>query len=245
MNNLSEFANASEERRQLMLDRIEHLTELPLLLLSFTMIPLIVGPIFWDLSNTREQLFFAMEIFIWSLFAADLILKLIVAPHRLKYLRRHWLEVIVVAVPWFRPLRILRVFMFGFRGVMGVRRMVHVDFLLVYALGLVIIVATVVTSVETTAGSQINSFEDALWWSIVTVTTVGYGDMTPVTATGRAMAMVLMLVGIGLFGGLTANLASLLQKAEETTEATVLELATEIKSLREEISLLRQERTGG
>ena len=245
MTTSSESTNASVERREALLNRIEHLTELPLLLMSFAIIPLLVGPRFWNLSDAREELFFALEIFIWALFAADLILKVIVAPHRLKYLRRHWLEVIVVVVPWFRPLRILRVFMFGFRGVMGVRRMVHVDFLLVYALGLVIIVATVVTSVETTAGSQINSFEDALWWSIVTVTTVGYGDMTPVTATGRAMAMVLMLVGIGLFGGLTANLASLLQKAEETTEATVLELATEIRSLREEISLLRHERTDG
>ena len=245
MTTSSESTNSNVERRQALLDRIEHLTELPLLLMSFAIIPLLVGPRFWDLSDAREDLFFALELFIWAVFAADMILKVIVAPHRLQYLRRHWLEVIVVIVPWFRPLRILRVVLFGFRGVMGVRRMMHVDFLLVYALGLIIIAATIVTSVETTAGSQINSFEDALWWSIVTVTTVGYGDMTPVTATGRAIAMVLMLVGIGLFGGLTANLASLLQKAEATTEATVLELATEIRTLRQEISLLRHERSGG
>ena len=245
MTTSSESTNSNVERRQALLDRIEHLTELPLLLMSFAIIPLLVGPRFWDLSDAREDLFFALELFIWAVFAADMILKVIVAPHRLQYLRRHWLEVIVVIVPWFRPLRILRVVLFGFRGVMGVRRMMHVDFLLVYALGLIIIAATIVTSVETTAGSQINSFEDALWWSIVTVTTVGYGDMTPVTATGRAIAMVLMLVGIGLFGGLIANLASLLQKAEATTEATVLELATEIRTLRQEISLLRHERSGG
>ena len=69
----------------------------------------------------------------------------------------------MVLVPWFRPLRIIRVFLFGFRGVMGIRRMMTVDFLLVYAMGLVIIAATIVTSVETTASSQITSFEDALW----------------------------------------------------------------------------------
>jgi len=46
---------------------------------------------------------------------------------------------------------------------MGVRRMMTVDFLLVYAMGLVIIAATIVTSVETTASSQITSFDDALW----------------------------------------------------------------------------------
>jgi len=119
-----------------------------------------------------------------------------------------------------------------------------VDFLLVYAMGLVIIAATIVTSVETTASSQITSFEDALWWAIVTVTTVGYGDITPVTATGRAIAMALMLVGIGLFGGLTANLASLLRESDQTHGDAILELAAEVRILRDEISLLRQEQAG-
>ena len=158
-----ESISLSVERRAVILNRIEHLTELPLLILSLAIIPLLVGPRFWELSDAREQLFFTLEIFIWAIFAADLVLKVIVAPHRLQYIRRHWLEAIVVLVPWFRPLRIIRVFLFGFRGVMGVRRMMHVDFLLVYAMGLVIIAATIVTSVETTASSQITSFEDALW----------------------------------------------------------------------------------
>ena len=245
MNTMSDSPSSRVERREVILARIEHLTELPLLLMSFAIIPLLVGPIFWDMSEARQQVFFAAEIFIWAFFAADLMLKVIVAPHRFRYLRRHWLEVLVVAVPWFRPLRIIRVFLFGFRGVMGIRRLVHMDFLLVYAMGLVIIAATVVTSVETTSDSQITSFEDALWWSMVTVTTVGYGDMTPVTPIGRAIAMVLMLVGIGLFGGLTANMASLLLKAEEITEGTVIELVVEIRSLREAVSQLRQEQAGG
>ena len=56
--------------------------------------------------------------------------------------------------------------------------------------------------------------------------------------------MALMLVGIGLFGGLTANLASLLQKSDQTHGDAILELATEVRILRDEISLLRQEQAG-
>ena len=78
----------------------------------------------------------------------------------------------------------------------------------------------------------------------MTVTTVGYGDITPVTAKGRAIAMALMLVGIGFLGGLTANLASLLQKSDQTHGDVILELATEVRILRDEISLLRQEQVG-
>ena len=163
MNASPESISPSVERREVILNRIEHLTELPLLLLKSPISALPVGPRCWELPDAREQLFFTLEIFIWPIFAADLILKVIVAPHRLQYIRRHWLEAIVVLVPWFRPLRIIRVFLFGFRGVMGIRRMMTVDFLLVYAMGLVIIAATIVTSVETTASSQITSFEDALW----------------------------------------------------------------------------------
>jgi len=49
-------------------------------------------------------------------------------------------------------------------------------------------------------GSKINSFGDALWWSIVTVTTVGYGDIYPITTLGRIIASILMIIGIMILG---------------------------------------------
>jgi voltage-gated potassium channel len=68
-------------------------------------------------------------------------------------------------------------------------------------------------------GSNIHGFASALWWAMVTVTTVGYGDTFPVTAAGRGVAVVLMLVGIGLIGVLTATVASFFvqQTADEQT----------------------------
>lgn len=245
MRMLNRFVDSDIEKRKVLLEKIERFTELPLLFFSFAMIPLLVGPILWELDNVRLQVFFVLEVFIWALFAIDLTIKIVIAPKRVQYIREHWLEVVVVAVPWFRPLRIIRVFLYGVRGIMGVRRLVQVDFLLVYALGLVIIAATIVTSVETSSVAKITSFEDAMWWSIVTVTTVGYGDIYPVTPAGRVIAMCLMLVGIGLFGGLTANLASLLLKADESTDVPIHELLTEIRSLREDVALLSKDSADG
>ena len=70
---------------------------------------------------------------------------------------------------------------------------------------------------ERTKGSNIHDYPDALWWAIVTVTTVGYGDRFPTTEGGRVVAVVLMLVGIGLIGVLTATVASVFIK--EHTDA--------------------------
>lgn len=61
---------------------------------------------------------------------------------------------------------------------------------------------------ETAPDSNIKSAEDALWWSYTTITTVGYGDKYPVTTEGRLVAMVLMTVGVGLFGTFTAYVSS-------------------------------------
>lgn len=47
-------------------------------------------------------------------------------------------------------------------------------------------------------GATITTFRKAVWWAVVTTTTVGYGDYTPVTAPGRVIAAVVMVVGIGL-----------------------------------------------
>jgi Ion channel len=70
--------------------------------------------------------------------------------------------------------------------------------------------ALLVHAIEEGQGGSIDSVGDALWWSITTVTTVGYGDTFPVTPAGRGVAAVLMATGIALFGVLTANLAALL-----------------------------------
>ena len=69
-------------------------------------------------------------------------------------------------------------------------------------------------------GSTIQTAEDALWWSYVTITTVGYGDKVPVTTEGRIIAAVLMTVGVGLFGTFTAYVASwfVARKEEEEEE---------------------------
>jgi voltage-gated potassium channel len=162
-----------------------------------------------------------------------------VAPHRPAYLRRHWLEVLVVVVPFFRPLRILRIFIFGSRAWVGMRRLVNIDFLLVYGIGLIIIAATVVASVEGGENASIQSFPDALWWAVVTITTVGYGDMVPVTAAGRAMGFILMLGGIAFFSGITANLASYLIKGSESEKRALSQLTGEVERLRQEVVKLR------
>ena len=57
---------------------------------------------------------------------------------------------------------------------------------------------------------RIEGFGDALWWSAATITTVGYGDIAPVTFTGRAIALVTMVVGISTFAVVTARVASFL-----------------------------------
>jgi len=223
--------------REELLHHIERLTELPLLILSFAMIPLLVGILVWELSPSEESILFTIDWFIWALFAVDMGIKFVIAPHRLAYLRRHWLEVLVVVVPFFRPLRILRIFIFGSRAWVGMRRLVNIDFLLVYGIGLVIIAATVVASVENGENASIHSFPDALWWAVVTITTVGYGDMVPVTVVGRAVGFVLMLGGIAFFSGLTANFASFLVRGRSDPQQKALAtLTSEVESLRQEIA---------
>ncbi len=66
-------------------------------------------------------------------------------------------------------------------------------------------------------GKTINSFGDALWWSFVTATTVGYGDISPVTTPGRIIAAVLMLTGIGFIGMLTGTIATFFISMKKTS----------------------------
>lgn len=127
----------------------------------------------------------------------------------------------------------------------------------VYAVGavgmLMYVGALAVYSVERGAsGSTITDFGTALWWAFVTVTTVGYGDFSPVTFQGKIIAVVLMFTGIALIGIVTATLASWIvdqvnletDRREDAREKEVAKEAAQeaiATSANPEIDLLREE----
>jgi voltage-gated potassium channel len=64
-------------------------------------------------------------------------------------------------------------------------------------------------------GRRVESFGDALWWSATTISTVGYGDIYPVTVVGRLVAVLTMIVGVSTFGVVTARIASALIRDDD------------------------------
>ena len=197
------------------LSKLERITELPLMLGSFAMIPVFAGIYLWELSPAEERIYIGIEYAIWALFAVAFLAKLAVAPSKRAYLRANWLEALIVLVPVIRPLRIVRAFIWIIRDVSRVNRLVTFESLISYGVGMVLIAATIVTTVERNAdGSNIQSFPDALYWSLVTISTVGYGDHYPVTVVGKFTAIFLMFFGIGIFGGIVAKLIAALGQAD-------------------------------
>jgi len=79
---------------------------------------------------------------------------------------------------------------------------------------------------ERAANDGIAGIFDAIWWSLVTITTVGYGDISPITIGGRLIAVIVMLMGIGFLGLFTATIASIFVeqklKAEKGLKAVKL-----------------------
>jgi len=144
----------------------------------------------------------------WVVFLADYLISLALSPDRGLYLRTHIPQAVGVLFP---PLRILLIFHVTYevaretRGRFGHR----VRLYLLYVSTLVILVSSAaVLLVERNAPqATIKNFGDALWWSAETVSTVGYGDMYPVTFAGRVIGVTLMVNGFVILSVLTATVA--------------------------------------
>jgi voltage-gated potassium channel len=160
---------------------------------------------------------------IWALFAAEMVFILVVAPRKMAALRAHWLDVAVVVVTlplyaaWltslrsarlFRLLRLVRAGALISRALQAERRLSSGNALRLAALAtifLTVLAGAVQSTVDT---GDFATFWDGVWWAVVTVTTVGYGDLYPHTVPGRIVAIALMLAGIGFLAVLTATVAS-------------------------------------
>lgn len=194
----------------------------------------------------------------WGIFVLDYGANLWLAENRREWFVRNLHELVIVALPFFRPLRLLRLLTLLsvlHRTVGETLRGRVVTYVAASAVLLVFVGALAVLDVEQWAPeAKILTFGDALWWATATITTVGYGDVYPVTPIGRLVATALMMSGIAVLGVVTASIASwLVQRVEDTAETVaeaveepvrieIAELVSEIALLRREIAELRERR---
>jgi voltage-gated potassium channel len=178
----------------------------------------------------------------WVLFLIDFMVRVGLAPDRRQYLRRHWPDLLVLALPLLRPLRLLRLLVVLnvlHRRVGGRVRGRIVVYVVVGSLLLAFCAALAELDAERGArGANIETFGDSFWWAMTTMTTVGYGDHYPVTAIGRCVAVTLMIGGVAMLGVVTATLASWLVEAVQNERQETVDLQAEVRALHAKLDLL-------
>lgn len=178
----------------------------------------------------------------WGLFVVDYVVEFRKSNNKHKWLVRHIVDFAALILPMLRPLRLLRIVpMLRVLNRMTVASMrgrvatyiISTTFLVGFTAALTCL------DVERNApGSNIHTFGDAAWWTIATMTTVGYGDHYPVTTEGRFIGAALMISGIALLGTVTATLASWITEQVKRDEDLLLK---EVRQLRKEIANLQRQ----
>jgi len=207
-----------------------------------------------DLPPVLQWVLYVTQGFIWLIFLVDLVIRVLISPDSWRYIVRHPLDVLSVLVPQLRPLRLLAIFTSGTRLMTAKGALATGQIVVLSVVLLTWVSAVAVFNAEMgVPGSDIVTFGDALWWAVVTMTTVGYGDFTPVSAAGRAIAVVLMVVGIALLGVITASVASWFvtltnsrndsdhQEEDAQRDREIVEMRQEIASLHSKLDALLKE----
>jgi voltage-gated potassium channel len=183
-----------------------------------------------------------------GVFFLDFLKSLLRAPNRLKYLVSWgWIDLLssipsVGTLRWGRAARVMRILRV-IRGLRAARVIAHFlankraesAFLASILLTLLVVVCAsiAILQFEPMGGGNIHTAEDALWWAVSTMTTVGYGDAYPVTPEGRLVAVFLMAAGVGLFGTLSGLVAAwFLSPAAQDQESELDEIRALLIDLR-------------
>lgn len=193
-----------------------------------------LGPILWvelegiNWPDPRFQVLAAVDLFFVLLFLGDFVVGWVRAEDRKAWWKRHWYELPGLVPLYFEAFAFLRVaqvlrlarvlrLLRALTALRRLRGLAFVDVLinrnklghtLVVSASVVLGLASVVWLLERDTNPALSSFGDALWWAIVTTTTVGYGDITPQTGLARLVATVLMLMGIGLIGVVASSISA-------------------------------------
>ncbi|MES2697573.1 MAG: potassium channel family protein, partial [Verrucomicrobiota bacterium] len=227
--------------------------QVALLFLSLFALAAIATDTLFSLPHEISRILQAVDLIACGVFFVDFVVRFRAAESKLAFMKFGWLDLIacVPTIEAFRlgrfaaVLRVLRLL----RGVRSLQRLVEMMFTnktrggvasVATSMFLLVVLASIaILLCEKDPASNIKTADDAIWWSVTTVTTVGYGDRYPVTEVGRFVAMALMVAGVGLFGGLSGIIASKFLGSKPPDDGPVL---AELRQLRAEVESLKARR---
>lgn len=190
--------------------------EVVMCLLALISVIMVVVEINISLSERTLEIMAYIDTAIWIVFVVEYVYRLIKAEDKKEFIWTNKIDLLAI-IPvdrMFKAFRFTKMFKLlrMFRGLTYIFRIVdivkdviktnHFDYTLVVSSVTIFVGAILISIVEKM------TFFDALWWSFVTATTVGYGDISPSTGIGRVIACILMLVGIGFIGMLTGTIST-------------------------------------
>ncbi len=197
---------------------------------------------------------------IWALFLIDFVIRFAVAPGKWVFLRRNWLAALSLALPFLRPLRVLRAaralrslslvrFLGGINRGMRVLRQVTRgrQFAYVGVLTVLVVVASAVGVLffdREVEDAPIRSFGDAIWWSAAMVTTIN-NEKYVVSPEARTIAVLERVYAVSVFGFITASIASYLVGNQPGTGRDADDraaLLAEVAALRRDLAAARRDR---
>ena len=205
--------------------RVESCLYVLVVIACFVTIPVI----FYEGQGVNSPLLTAADWTIWAIFVIEYGVLLILARDRKHYARKNWLSasIIVLSFPqlpavmgFIRLVRLTRILLLFLVAVKGLRtiKLAVSQKSFVYVLGATVFLVMVAAQLLHMFEPMPGGFMDGLWWAIVTTTTVGYGDITPKTGTGRLVAVVLMLAGTALIATIAASVSAYFIGTERTEE---------------------------
>lgn len=229
--------------------------QLFMLVLCVYVLAALVVEVVVPLDSDTLSILMRIDAAICIIFLGDFFIRLVTAESKLGYLKWGWID-LVSSIPmldfarWGRLARVMRIVRL-LRGVRSAKWLAHMAlkkraesvFLSVMMLTIITVVFGSIAILHCERGIEGNNIEsasDAIWWSIVTVTTVGYGDHFPVSEEGRFIAAILMLVGVGLFGTFSGFVASWFLAEQENNEEVIKELRCQVATLEGENRVFRE-----